>query len=182
MRHVSWIAVGLGMVILGCFVLSYERPAQKDLARPMTGPSPSVGESANVGALWAIEQPPEVREVAPHGVRTQAPKLEDAVQLESVAIPPSALELEVDAVEAAMRIGPVNLDAVGEFGDTLLGRVACAGRVDLARRLIAIGASPSAPDMFAYTPLDLLERGCGTNSVEVYEYLRSAGGTWIVFR
>ncbi len=94
--------------------------------------------------------------------------------------PPESLASEVLALERAVWLGKAKVDAVDEFGHTLLHRVARADREDLARRLVALGADPSAISVFGYTPIDLaIQAGRGDNAIR---FLESVGGTVSVFK
>lgn len=98
---------------------------------------------------------------------------------------PSALDLDAEVLRAENKTELYGL-WMAETGDaawnTLLHIVARAGRVDLARRLIALGFDVNWQNAFTYTPLDYALQGGRDPGSPIAQCLIEAGGQYNVFR
>ena len=164
---VPWVALGaLAFVLPACVCGSEERakaaPAVSAMERAETSDSSSLG---------AVVPPP--------------PSEDDVLAGHGEVFRASELVRWVEEVEARKRLGPADVEWSDSFGHTLLHKAAIAGRVDLARRLVALGADPNALSSFNFTPLDLIQQGVSPKDPsgipELVEFLESIGGGYYFY-
>ncbi|MBK8180822.1 MAG: hypothetical protein IPK67_18405 [Planctomycetes bacterium] len=73
----------------------------------------------------------------------------------------SEIEAQVIELERTAHPGRGAIESPDALGHTLLHKSVNGCSLDLATRLIALGANPNAISGFGFTPLDYLYQGCG---------------------
>src|SRR5690349_19348658 len=72
---------------------------------------------------------------------------------------PSDLERRIEQLESRAGREKIDPEQPDQKSFTLFHKAIFAGRLDLAKRLIALGADPNGTDTFGWTALDMLREG-----------------------